>query len=147
MPSLHQGIFRSSSSILSCLMQVPSIPSPSSLPSFWECIDSRYLLLQYTTSQVTSKIQLSSEKRDISIFWSSIISCISSSTEKITRTQFLLHIAFHLLDHLTNLHSYNHYPCFSISMPSNHSGPSFTRNYYDIAGRQTNTTIQGDVNG
>ncbi|PAV22982.1 nucleotide-binding-oligomerization-domain like receptor [Pyrrhoderma noxium] len=31
-------------------------------------------------------------------------------------------------------------------MPSNHSGPSFTGNYYDIAGRQTNTTINGPVN-
>ncbi|PAV22987.1 nucleotide-binding-oligomerization-domain like receptor [Pyrrhoderma noxium] len=31
-------------------------------------------------------------------------------------------------------------------MPSNHAGPSFTGNYYDIAGRQTNTTINGPVN-
>ena len=32
-------------------------------------------------------------------------------------------------------------------MLPNQSGPSFIGKYYDIAGRQTNTTFNGPVNG
>ena len=116
-------------------------------------LEGGYLLLQYTTSQATSKIQLSSEIGDISIFWSSIGSCNPTSAfiKKPIHTRLVIllpPIAFNLLSHPTKLPSYNHYPCFSIPMPFNQPGSSSTANigiYNDVAGNQIN--IQGDVNG
>ena len=62
-----------------------------------------------------------------------------------------LSTAFNFLDHLTYLLLYNHYPCFSISMPFNQPGSNSSAiigTYNDVAGNQTNTTtINGPVNG
>ena len=148
MPSLHQGIFRSSPSILSCLMQVPSIPSLFSLPSCWECIDSRYLLLQYTTCQVTSKIRLSSKKTRYP-FSDSLPSLVHISnqtyyreTDYVVIPPLLIAFAFNLLNCLTKLLSYIHYPRFSLSMPfrlfSLLSSTLMTfGTYNDVTGNQT----------
>ena len=113
--------------------------------------DDSCLLLQYTISQITSKIQLSSEKDHIPIFWPSVRSCDPTSPDTRNHTHSPCYpIILILLNHLTNLLSYNHYPCLSISTSFNQSGsnPSTTfGTYNDVTGNQTNTTINGTVNG
>ena len=75
-----------------------------------------------------------------------------ASFKRIVHAYFVipsLPITFYLPDHPTNLLSYNHYPCFSISMSFNQSGSNASATfgtYNDVSGNQINT-IQGDVNG
>ena len=111
--------------------------------------DDSCLLLRYTISQITSKIQLSSEKDHIPIFWPSVRSCDPTSADIRNHTHSPCYpIILILLNHLTNLLSYNIYSYFSISMSFTQSGSSSTANigiYNDVAGNQIN--IQGDVNG
>ena len=149
-PSLDQGIFRSSFTVptrrfLSCLsptsIRIVLIPSGrrislATIYNFPGYI--QYTALIWNNQFIHFLILLQ-------------VLFVSPTSPVIKKRNYdlipSLSTAFNFPDHLTYLLSYNHYPCFSISMPSNHAGPSFTGNYYDIAGRQTNTTIQGDVNG
>ena len=130
-----------------------SIPPPTSLTLCWECVDSRYLLLQYITSQVTSKYSFHL-KNTIYPFSDSLSSLVHISnqtyyreTDYVVIPPLLIAFAFNLLNCLTKLLSYIHYPRFSFSMPfglfSLLSSIAFGT-YNDVTGNQTNTTFHGD---
>ena len=140
-PSLDQGISRLSFIIPT--YRFLSCPSSTSLTLYWYYLEEILFLPQYTTPIWNNQF--------IHFLILLEVLIVSPTSPVIKKRNYVLipplSTVFNFSDHLTYLLSYNRHPYFSISMPSNHSGPSFTGNYYDIAGRQSNTTINGPVNG
>ena len=76
-PSSHQGISRSSPSPFPLILKYSFLSCSSSNfhAWYWYYSNSRYLFLQSITPQVTSKIRLSTEIHDISVFLFSFKFC------------------------------------------------------------------------
>ena len=112
-------------------------------------------MLKYITFQATFNIQPSSVIGDISIFSDPPLSLVAQRAlkQKITRNHLVIltpPIAFNppLPSHITKLPLLYH--CFSIPMSFNQLGysPSATfGTYNNVTGDQTNTTVNGPVNG
>ena len=142
--SLDQDISRASFIIILTYRSL-SCPSSTSLTLYWHYLEEIPFLPQYTTPIWNNQF--------IHFLILPHVLFASPTSPVIKKHNYdlipSLSTDCNFPDHLTYLLSYNHYPCLSVLMSFNQSGPNPSATfgtYNDVSGNQTNTTINRIVN-